>query len=62
MDELSGYTSGHNGVLLHLSCSEMQALLSSTLEDAMACLRLLLTAAAHHTVQGALDDFQKLGA
>lgn len=25
MDELSSFKAGHNGVLLHLSCSEMQA-------------------------------------
>ncbi len=37
-----------------------QELLSATLDEAMSCLRLLLTAAAHNTALAALDEFQGL--
>lgn len=54
------YKAGYDGLLLHLSVSEMQELLSTTLDEAMGCLRLLLTAAAHNSAQSALDEFQGL--
>ncbi|KAG2436335.1 hypothetical protein HXX76_006644 [Chlamydomonas incerta] len=59
-DDLVAYKAGYDGLLLHLSVSEMQELLSTTLDEAMGCLRLLLTAAAHNTAQTALDEFQGL--
>ncbi|KAG2482389.1 hypothetical protein HYH03_018685 [Edaphochlamys debaryana] len=60
MDDLIAFKQGYDGVLLHLSVSEMQELLSATLDDAMGCLRLLLTAAAHNASLAALEDFQGL--
>ncbi|PNH03664.1 Dynein heavy chain 7, axonemal [Tetrabaena socialis] len=60
MEDLTAFKAGYDGVLLHLSVGEMQELLSSTLDEAMSCLRLLLTAAAHNTALAALDDFQGL--
>ncbi len=35
-------------------------MLSATLEEAMSCLRILLTAAAHNASLAALEDFQNL--
>ncbi|GLC60993.1 hypothetical protein PLESTB_001703700 [Pleodorina starrii] len=60
MDDLVAFKAGYDGVLLHLSVSEMQDMLSATLEEAMVCLRILLTAAAHNASLAALDDFQGL--
>ncbi|KXZ49087.1 hypothetical protein GPECTOR_23g2 [Gonium pectorale] len=60
MEDLAAFKSGCDGVLLHLSVSEMQELLSATLDEAMSCLRLLLTAAAHNAALAALEDFQRL--
>ncbi|GIL57271.1 hypothetical protein Vafri_12526 [Volvox africanus] len=60
MDDLVAFKAGYDCVLLHLSVSEMQDMLSATLEEAMSCLRILLTAAAHNASLAALEDFQGL--
>lgn len=59
-DDLSAAQGSTDIGLLCVSASDMQASLAGVLEDAMAVLRAMLTAAAHHQVLGALDSFQSL--
>lgn len=44
--------------MLHVSCTELQLMLSTTMDKAMETLKMLLTVAAHRETLRVLDVFQ----
>jgi hypothetical protein len=60
MDDLTALQAGEAVGMLHVSCTEMQALLMGTLDKAMESLKRMLTVAAHKEVGRVLDIFSGL--
>ena len=60
MDDLNALQAGENVGMLHVSCTDLQALLMGTLDKAMETLKMLLTVAAHKEVGRVLDNFSSL--